>query len=157
MWEPRRLTTLWAFMACYRVSFYHWSLSWARSIQSIPSHSISLRSILTLSVHLRLRLPNGLFPSGFPTTENRTYETIHFSGTALISNLSFLSAWQHWTTSRHSSTGMFSFRVVLHYLHMLPYVCIICICGISEYLLLEIMFKPRSGALIQIQFPENLC
>jgi hypothetical protein len=26
----------------------HWSLSWARSIQSIPSHPISLRSILTL-------------------------------------------------------------------------------------------------------------
>jgi hypothetical protein len=22
MWEPRRLTTLWAFMACYRDSFY---------------------------------------------------------------------------------------------------------------------------------------
>jgi hypothetical protein len=28
------------------------SLSWARSIQSIPSHSISLRSILILSTHL---------------------------------------------------------------------------------------------------------
>jgi hypothetical protein len=32
----------------------HWSLSWARSIQSIPSHPISLRSILILSTHLRL-------------------------------------------------------------------------------------------------------
>jgi hypothetical protein len=32
----------------------HWSLSWAKSIQSIPSH-------------LRLGLPRGLFPSGFPT------------------------------------------------------------------------------------------
>jgi hypothetical protein len=29
----------------------HWSLSWARSIQSIPSHPISLRSILILSTH----------------------------------------------------------------------------------------------------------
>jgi hypothetical protein len=32
----------------------HWSLSWARSIQSIPSHPISLNSILILSTHLRL-------------------------------------------------------------------------------------------------------
>jgi hypothetical protein len=32
----------------------HRSLSWARSIQSIPSHPISLRSILILSTHLRL-------------------------------------------------------------------------------------------------------
>jgi hypothetical protein len=27
----------------------HWSISWARSIQSISSHLISLRSILILS------------------------------------------------------------------------------------------------------------
>jgi hypothetical protein len=27
----------------------HWSLSWAKSIQSTPSHPISLRSILILS------------------------------------------------------------------------------------------------------------
>ncbi|PNF21004.1 hypothetical protein B7P43_G09514, partial [Cryptotermes secundus] len=31
------------------------------------SHPISPRSILTLSTHLRLGLPCGLFPSGFPT------------------------------------------------------------------------------------------
>jgi hypothetical protein len=30
----------------------HWSLSWAASIQSTPSHPISLRSILILSTHV---------------------------------------------------------------------------------------------------------
>jgi hypothetical protein len=38
-----------------------------RSIQSIPLHPISLRSILILSIHLHFHLPSGLFPSGFPT------------------------------------------------------------------------------------------
>jgi hypothetical protein len=45
----------------------YWSLSWARSIQSIPPHPISLRSILILSSRLRLGLPSGLFPSDFLT------------------------------------------------------------------------------------------
>jgi hypothetical protein len=44
----------------------HWSLSWAISIQSTPSHLISLRSILILPIHLRFGLPCGLFPSSFP-------------------------------------------------------------------------------------------
>jgi hypothetical protein len=45
----------------------HWSLSWARLIQSIPLHRISARSILILSTHLRVGLPNGLFHSDFAT------------------------------------------------------------------------------------------
>jgi hypothetical protein len=44
----------------------HWSLSWARSLQSITSHPISLRSILILSTHQLLGLPSVLFPFGFP-------------------------------------------------------------------------------------------
>jgi hypothetical protein len=44
----------------------NWSLSWARSIHSIPSPHISRRSILLLSTRLRLCLPSGLFLSSFP-------------------------------------------------------------------------------------------
>jgi len=43
-----------------------WSLSWTRWIQSSPSHTISPRHFLILFSHLRLGLPSGLFPSGFP-------------------------------------------------------------------------------------------
>ena len=42
------------------------SLSWARWIQYTPS-SYFERCILTISSHLRLCLPNGPIPSGFPT------------------------------------------------------------------------------------------
>ena len=45
----------------------HLSLSWARSIQSIPPHPTSWRSILILSSHQCLGLASGVFPSGFPT------------------------------------------------------------------------------------------
>ena len=45
----------------------HLSLSWANSIQSSQPPPTSWRSILILFSHLHLGLPNGLFPSGFPT------------------------------------------------------------------------------------------
>ena len=48
-------------------SVHHLSLSEASPIQSIYPHPTSWRSILILSTHLRLGLPIGLFPSGFPT------------------------------------------------------------------------------------------
>ena len=51
-------------------SFRHPSLSWASPIQSTCPQLTSWRSILLLlllSTHLRLGLPSGLFPSGFPT------------------------------------------------------------------------------------------
>ena len=59
----------------------HLSLSWARSIQSMPPHPTSWRSILILSSHLRLGLPSGIFPSGFPTKTLYTPLLAHIRAT----------------------------------------------------------------------------
>jgi len=48
-------------------SVRHLSLSWASPIQSTYPHPTSWRSIVILSTHLRLGLPSGLLPSGFPS------------------------------------------------------------------------------------------
>ena len=56
----------WRFITAL-TSVRHLSLSWASPIQSIYQHPTSWRSIIILSTHLRLGLPSGLFPSGFPT------------------------------------------------------------------------------------------
>ena len=48
-------------------SVRHLSLYWASPIQSIYPHPTSWRSILILSTNLRLGLPSGLLPSGFPS------------------------------------------------------------------------------------------
>ena len=55
----------WSFIIAFTRA-RHLSLSRANSIQSIPAHPTSWRFIFMLS-HLRLGLPSGLFPSGFPT------------------------------------------------------------------------------------------
>ena len=43
------------------------SLSWASPTQSIYPHHTSCRSVVVLSTYLRLGLPSGLLPSGFPS------------------------------------------------------------------------------------------
>ena len=57
-------------------SVRHLSLSWVSLIQFISPNPTSWRSIWILSSHLRLDLPSGLFPSGFPT---KTLYTLLFS------------------------------------------------------------------------------
>ena len=49
-------------------SVRHLFLSWASPIQSSYPNPTSWRSILILSSHLRLGIPSGHFPSGFPTS-----------------------------------------------------------------------------------------
>ena len=61
----------WRFITAF-TSSRHLSLSWASSIQSMPPHSTSWRSISILSSHLRLGLPSGLFHSGFRTKTMNT-------------------------------------------------------------------------------------
>ena len=78
----------------------HLPLSWASSIQFMPVHPASWRSILILSFRLRLVLPSGLFPRGFPT---KTLYTPLLSPYALHAPpISFFSIWsleQNWVRS----------------------------------------------------------
>ena len=74
-WEANRFQLVKKFPAFYGTRRFittstrarHLPLSWFSSIQSIPPHPTSWRFILILFSHLRLGLPSGLFPSGFPT------------------------------------------------------------------------------------------
>jgi hypothetical protein len=94
MWEHRRITTLWTSTTCYRDTYLRsWALleelSIVQPLKNSPAfygtrrfntcsqepstgpylerYQSYLRSILILSTNLRLGLPSGLFPSGFPT------------------------------------------------------------------------------------------
>jgi hypothetical protein len=49
-----------------------------RSIQSIPSHPVSLIPNLILPTYLHLRLPSGLFPPGFPTNNQYAFLVFPF-------------------------------------------------------------------------------
>jgi len=66
-WEAKPISVSKKFPAFYGTRRFITAFTSARSIQSIPPHSTSWRSILILSSHPRLCLPSGLLSSGFPT------------------------------------------------------------------------------------------
>ena len=83
-------------------SVRHLSLSWASPIQSIYPHPISWRYILMLSTHLRLGLPSGHFPSGFPNKTLYTPSPHPYAPHAQsISFFSILSPAQYWVSTNH--------------------------------------------------------
>ena len=71
----------------------HLSLSWASPIQSIYPHPTSWISIIILPAHLRLGLPSGLFPSGFPSKTLYTPLSSHIRPTcpAHLIHLDFIT------------------------------------------------------------------
>ena len=91
-WTRRFITAL--------TSVLHLSLSWTSPIQSRYPHPISWRSVLILSIHLRLCLSSGLFPSGFPTKTLYTPSPHPYAPHAQpISFFSILSPARYWVRS----------------------------------------------------------
>jgi len=89
----------WSFITIFTTA-RHLSLSWASSIHSIPPHTTFWRSILLLFSHLRLGIPNGIFPSGF-TTENLSTSLLS-PIRATCPTVSFFSIWSaehYWVRS----------------------------------------------------------
>jgi len=69
----------------------HLSLSWASSTQSITPDPTSWRSILILPSYLCLGLPDGLYPSGFPT--KTPYTTLLSPYVLHVPPISSMSIW----------------------------------------------------------------
>ena len=98
-------------------SVHHLSVSRASPIQSTHPHPTSWRSILILSTHLRLGLPSGLFPSGFPTkTLYAPFPHPHAPHSQPISFFSILSPAQYWV----SSTDHLAPRYAISSIHPFP-------------------------------------
>ena len=94
-------------------SVRHLSLSWASPIQSIYPHPTSS---LILSTHLRLGLPSGLFPSGFPTKTLTPTSPHPYAPHAQLISFSILSPAQYWV----GSTNHLAPRYAIFFIPPLP-------------------------------------
>ena len=92
----------------------HLSLSWASPIQSIYPHPTSWSSILKLSTYLRLGLPSGLFPSGFPTKTLYTplSSPVRAPHAQPISFFSILSPAKYWVRSTNHLAPRYAFSSI---------------------------------------------
>jgi hypothetical protein len=90
----------------------HSSLSWVRSVQSIPSHPVYLRSILILSTHLSLGLPSGLLLLTFPPISYMHSSSPHSCYMPITSHPGWLDyTWRQYISRSCISTGWAEVRV----------------------------------------------
>ena len=101
----------------------HLSLSWTSPIQSTYPHTTSWRSIRILSTHLRLGLPSGLLPSGFPSKTLYTPSPHQYAPHAQpISFFSILSTAQNWVRSTNHLAPRYAISSIPP-LHLVPISC----------------------------------
>ena len=106
-------------------SVRHLALSWASPIQSICPRPTSWRSVLILSTHLRLGLPSGLLPSGFPTKTLYTSSPHPYLPHAQpISFFSILSPAQYWVRSTKHLLHVSKIYTILVTLFSIRVICV---------------------------------